>query len=499
MRKRIVAALLAAMVLLTSCSGNITEPEIEKNTEDVSEIERSAEKEPEIEKNTEDVTENERGAEKESEIEKNAEKESEIEKNAEKEKHEVKAIEAVLPDPVAKDTAVDTFLLGDEHWEWWQEYREKVDASITQQDGMDRYYAGLQKEILADGNGGNAVCSPLNIYMALSMLAEVTDGNTRQQILDVLEAEDMESLRKRVKALWDVNYVDTPLIKSLLADSMWLRNDISYHEDALRKLAEEYHASSYSGEMGSEELNEQLRKWTDEHTGGILTEYTKDLEFQPETVLALVSAIYYKASWNDKFQQDRTEDGIFHGLSGDQVVSMMHQDGIMGLYETENFQAVGLGLSDSGIMYFFLPKEGCIASDIVADPDLIRICMDPSAIESTYPLVHLSVPKFDVGGKTDLLRHLNALGITDAASPEEADFSPLTDEVERIWLNGAEHAARVSIDEEGVTGAAYTDLMMSGAGMPQDEVNFVLDRPFVFTVAAPDGSILFSGIVQVIE
>ena len=75
----------------------------------------------------------------------------------------------------------------------------------------------------------------------------------------------------------------------------------------------------------------------------------------------------------------------------------------------------------------------------------------------------------------------------------------MTDDVDMIWLSGAEHAAMVKIDEEGVTGAAYTDLAMAGAGMPQNEVDFVLDRPFVFAVASPDGSILFAGVVQNIE
>ena len=57
----------------------------------------------------------------------------------------------------------------------------------------------------------------------------------------------------------------------------------------------------------------------------------------------------------------------------------------------------------------------------------------------------------------------------------------------------------VEIDEEGVTGAAYTELAMAGAGMPQEETDFVLDRPFFFNVVSPDGSLLFSGIVQTIE
>ena len=38
--------------------------------------------------------------------------------------------------------------------------------------------------------------------------------------------------------------------------------------------------------------------------------------------------------------------------------------------------------------------------------------------------------------------------------------------------------------------------MPAGAAMPQDEIDLVFDRPFLFTVAARDGSILFAGIVQ---
>ncbi len=444
--KRITAVLLSAMTVLTACAGSSAQAETQST--------------------------------------------------ATPEKTEINAVEAVIPDPVAKETDASEFVLGDAHWEWWQDYRAKVDASRNQQEGMEQYYELIQKELLTDAAGCNAVCSPLNIYIALSMLAEVTDGNTRKQVLDVLKAKDIDVLRNRTKAIWDANYLDTPMVKSLLANSMWLRNDIGYHEDTLKRLAEEYHASSYSGEMGSEQLNRMLQKWTDEHTGGLLTEYAKELELQPLSVLALVSTLYYKASWNDKFLKDRTEEGVFHGLAGDRAVPMMHRDDMMSFYQAEHFKAVGLGLADSGTMYFFLPNEECTVQDIAADPEMIRICMDPSGMNSDYPLVHLTVPKFDVSGKVDLLEHLKALGIRDALSAETADFSPLTDDVDLIWLNGAEHAAMVTVDEDGVTGAAYTELAMCGAGMPLDEVEFILDRPFVFAAAAPDGSILFAGVVQ---
>jgi len=411
----------------------------------------------------------------------------------------IKSVEAVIPSPISEGTDVNKFANGDAHSEWWKDYTEKVHKSQNVQAGMEQYYELIQKELLSDAADHNAVCSPLNIYIALSMLAEVTDGNTRKQILDVLNVKDMDVLNKRIKAIWDANYVDTPALKSILANSIWLRNDIEYNEDTLKRLSVEYHASSYSGEMGSESMNQKLQKWTDEHTGELLTEYTKELKLKQESVLALISTVYYKASWDKDFPKEQTNKGIFHGALGDQSVPMMHNDIMTDLYQTEHFQAVGLSLVDSGTMYFFLPKEGYKAQDIAADPEMIKICMEPVSMESNSALVHLTVPKFNDSAKTDLLECLKDIGITDVLSDKQADFTPLTKEIENIYLSSAEHAAMVKIDEEGVIGAAYTVLMMEAAGIIQDQVDFIIDRPFVYAVAAPDGSILFTGVIQNIE
>ena len=411
----------------------------------------------------------------------------------------INEIKPSYPQPAGEGMDAETFLMGDAHWEWWQGVRDRMDKSAAQQKGMEDYYAAILKEIVAADADENTVCSPLNIYIALSMLAEVTDGTSRAQILDVLQVNDIDTLRSRTKALWDANYMDTPVVKSLLANSLWLRDDIGYHEDTLQRLAADYFASSISGEMGSGEMDQALRTWTDENTGGLLSDYTKDMHLQPETVLALVSTIYYKAAWIDKFPAESTDEAVFHGASGDTQVSMMHRDDMMSLYKGKNFTAVSLGLNDAGLMYFFLPNEGTDVKDIACDSSVLRICRGDLAEESSYPIVHLSVPKFEVSKKTDLISTLEKLGITDALNRETADFSPLTDEVSQMWIDSAEHAALVKIDEEGVTGAAFTDLAVCGAGLPQEEADFTLDRPFYFAVTSDDGSILFSGIVQTIE
>ncbi len=57
---------------------------------------------------------------------------------------------------------------------------------------------------------------------------------------------------------------------------------------------------------------------------------------------------------------------------------------------------------------------------------------------------------------------------------------------------------RVTVDEEGVSAAAYTVMMADAGGAmpPEKEVDFILDRPFLFVITGNDGLPLFTGVVN---
>ena len=111
--------------------------------------------------------------------------------------------------------------------------------------------------------------------------------------------------------------------------------------------------------------------------------------------------------------------------------------------------------------------------------------------------VNLAMPKFDISSQTDLLEGMKALGVTDVMDPRKSDFTPMTSELKELCLTQAEHSVRVAVDEEGVTAAAYTVMVVSetGAWVPE-ELDFVLDRPFLFAITNPEGLVLFVGIVN---
>ncbi len=406
------------------------------------------------------------------------------------------SVEAGYPEAVAVNMSAEEFLNSAGYQEWWSKNRESTEASRPFAESIEPCCAALMQALLP-AEEGNSLCSPLSGYIALSMLAELCGGSSRQQLLELLGAPDLAALRQSNAALWKGNSANTPALKSLLANSLWLSDSYAFRPEPLERLAEHYHVSSYAGQVGTEAMDRALRQWTDEHTGGLLSQYTENMSLSGNTVMSLISTLYFEAMWRGGFIASENSEEVFHGLSGDCCVSMMHKTAEMMLFRGESFTAVRLGLLDSGAVSFFLPAEGLQPEDILAAPELFdALYGDPADERLTEALVVLTLPKFRISTKLDLLETLRSLGVTDILDELTADFSPLTDR-RGLYLGRAEQAVCVEIDEQGVLGAAYTELdIREKAIISSERCDFVLDRPFFFAVTGADGAILFAGCVR---
>ncbi len=380
---------------------------------------------------------------------------------------------------------------------WSTDSRSRIRQSEAHKEGLEQFCYTTMTEFLTASEGENKVYSPLNIYMALSMLAEVTDGNSRAQILDLLGVEDIEALRDKASALWNANYNDDGTVKSVLANSMWLDKNIAYEQDTMNTLAEKYYASSFSGEMGSEEFDRMLQKWLNEQTGGMLEEQAEGVKFNDETILALASTIYYQAKWSSVFSKGNTQKGVFHSAIGDVDCDFMHGMEQNMYYRGDKFGAVAKHFENSGSMWLILPDEGVSVDELIKDEKVMNLVVNSFDWEDKKSaMVNLSMPKFDVSSDIKLKEGLKKLGLTDIFDSNVSDFTPITKDIDRIFVSQASHAARVMVDEEGCVAAAYTVIGMDAEAYPSEEIDFVLDRPFLFILTGADGTPLFAGVVN---
>lgn len=363
----------------------------------------------------------------------------------------------------------------------------------------DACFEALTAQFLSGAGEENALLSPVNLYMALAMLAELTGGESRGQLLELIGVDSVEALREQASAIWRACSRDEEEIQSVLAGSVWLRDDFGYVQSTMDTLANTYYASSYRGEMGSAEINSAIQAWLNEQTRGLLEEQAANIETNPLTVLLLATTIYYSAQWTDEFNEAANYTDVFHAPSGDTEAEYMRAERGMDYFSGDGWGAVRLPLRGGNGMWFILPDEGVAVDELLQSEEVLGLMASgPNELAGKYAVVHLSVPKFDIAAQLDLIGGLMELGVTDVFDPDVSDFTPMTTDTDMpIYVSEATHAARVKIDEEGVEAAAFTVITADGAAAePEDEIYFTLDRPFLFAISSRDGLPLFTGVVN---
>lgn len=390
----------------------------------------------------------------------------------------------------------------DKEWEKsYDEWREAKKALWDQpegyKDGFDSFFLNSARTFLTDAGADNKVYSPLSLYMALGMSAEISDGNTRRQILDLLDQKDINTLRSNSKSIWLANYMDDGMAKCILANSLWLNGNKRYAKNTINTLAENYYSSVYSGDPDSDEYNKLMQDWINDQTDGLLSDYVSDIKMDPEMVITLASTVNYSGKWVIDFSEESTKTDTFHSPTGNTQCDFMNAERYDNYFWGDKFSSVSMRLEDNGQMKLILPDEGISVDELLNDDEAVDFMMSAWEYEnSKYVSVNLSVPKFDISSNIDLKDGLEKLGITDAFNSNKSDFSPLTGNDEKIALSKAEQDTRVMIDEKGCKAASLTVMAYCGSGIPEEKVDFILDRPFIFEIMSETGLPLFVGIVN---
>lgn len=373
---------------------------------------------------------------------------------------------------------------------------DRLEGAENNSAAIEKFSKNLLPYMMKEGE--DTVVSPINIYVAFAMLAEVTDGDTRQEILDALGCENIGELREIAKALIKANDYDNGALTSLMANSMWLRDDekFTYNQETLNKIADEYLAESCSGEMGSEDVNLALQNWLNENTGNLLKEQASNITTSPDSILTLASTIYYKGSWCDDFYV--AGEDTFYGFAGEQECTMIRRTEDTYVYTGKDFTAVNIDIRAGGSMWVLMPKKGVNPEELLENDKAAKFIYENNRDNAKCASVRLTMPKFDVDSDLDLIGAMKNMGVIKAFDGDASDFSNLVeDEDVKIAVTSAKHAARVVADENGVLAAAYTviDICETAACMPEDPIEVTIDRPFLFAIQGDDDSLLFIGTV----
>ncbi|MBP3869836.1 MAG: hypothetical protein J6E46_02540, partial [Faecalicoccus sp.] len=204
-----------------------------------------------------------------------------------------------------------------EQWEARQDNLDKECQDIGLNPALNAFIRSTLKEYLKNESGENQIYSPANLYITLSLLAEITGGDSQKQILSLLGQKDTKTLCNYGKALWKSSYQDDGTAKTVLANSVWMNEDMKYQISLLNMLSDNYYASVFQGPMGERAYDQALKEWIDSNTSGFLNKQTQGLSWDSNTYLSLISTIYFKDNWENSFDSKENSEGVFHRKEDD--------------------------------------------------------------------------------------------------------------------------------------------------------------------------------------
>lgn len=369
----------------------------------------------------------------------------------------------------------------------------KAGAMITQ---SNRFGIDLFREA-ALGDEGNMMLSPLSASTALSMLLNGSDGETFSQIRDMLgyDGLTLDEINENYNSLESQLLTVDPAVQLSLANSVWYRQDFDVKQTFLNRMNTAFKAKTEALDFLSPSALNTINNWAKDNTHGKIEKVLE--EINPDAVMFLMNALYFKGDWTYKFDKDLTVERLFYPQnSNPKNVKMMHSEMPFRLYSGNDFRAIELPYGQQNFAMVIVlpdgPLDGYLESFSGSKWEEITASLD-AVTEPVSSEIYL--PKFKFDYEKLLNDQLKSLGMTDAFQPFIANLSGIS--VRDIYVDFVQQNTFVDVNEEGTEAAAVTTVgVFDNAFHEPIEVN----KPFIFAIRErTTNTLLFIGKVEMPE
>ena len=347
---------------------------------------------------------------------------------------------------------------------------------------------------LLSGYGKNINYSPISLYYGLAVAATGAEGETKEELLDILNMTDTDVLSESCAHLQRMLAMDDGTSKLRLSNSVWMSDSVSWKQSFVENAAENFYASVYSEDMEDPATERAIGEWISEETEGTLG---AEFELTPGTVMMILNTIYLYDEWVNQFNEGATIEKAFYPADGSSVTcSFMRGEDFADFARGENYTRAALPLKGGGEMVFILPDEGVSPDGLASSPEALKEAFEGGETDSG--LVIWEIPKFsfDTMLTSEIINRLKELGAASAFDALKADFSALTDDMS-TYISGITQETFIEINENGVEASAYTAIEIAeGAAIAETTTDMILNRPFLYGIRAFDGTLLFVGICE---
>jgi serpin B len=359
-----------------------------------------------------------------------------------------------------------------------------------------RFGLKLFSEIERQAGESNRMISPASVAIALSMTYNGAQGETQRSMAQALELQglDLNTINQANATLKQSLEQADPAVTVAIANSLWGRLGIPFKDEFLQRNREFYQAEVSTLDFASADAADTINCWVSRNTRGKIPQIVS--EINPDDVLFLINAVYFKGNWTTAFKPEATVERPFHRADGtSNPHPLMTQHNKYRYLETSYFQAISLPYGNERLsMYVFLPQQNSNLNRFLQTLTPQNWNTWISQFRQRDGVIQL--PKFKLDYELGLNTVLKTIGMASAFDTTKADFSGIS--TQPTHINQVQHKTFIEVNEEGTEAAATTSVRITvTSAMPAAApFQMIVDRPFFFAIRDNQtGIILFMGTV----
>jgi serpin B len=241
-----------------------------------------------------------------------------------------------------------------------------------------------------------------------------------------------------------------------------------------------------------------INSWVETETRGIIKNLLPSKCLGDDTTLVLANALYFKGTWDRKFDASKTKYNDFHLLGGQIVqvpfmTSKRYQRHLYGCFDGYKILKIPYQNGQDTrqfSMYFFLPEATDALHSLIqvfkSSPELYT--MQFKLREEDLP--EFWIPRFKFSFKFEASKTMKELGL-ELPFKAVGELSEMVDSAKSLFLSNVFHASCIEVNEEGTEAAASTAPRLIRQSRRLNPPSFVADHPFLFLIREEKSGMTF--------
>ena len=260
-----------------------------------------------------------------------------------------------------------------------------------------------------------------------------------------------------------------------------------------------------------DEAVDEINSWVHKETKGLIPSILERGDFDKNSVMVIVNAMYFKGTWSNPFYANKTEDKHFSLINRRKVsVPFMTSKKEFDYGSFEDYKMIKLpyksekGKSNKFSMYIFLPHEKAGLKKLLqifhSNDTLFHGEFD---LKEQQSFAELWIPKFKISCKFEAKDVMEQMGLTLPFEETNKELSGIVEPDVMLYVSKILQKSFLEVDERGTKAAACSVVFgrtlacaRKNYKRPPPPPSFVADHPFMFMIREDSSqAVLFVGVV----